>query len=247
MKIYRKGFTLSELLIALGVISILCAVLLPIIFNLMPNQNVVMARRAFNVAQVAVSDLINDENCYPDLTRSSTNPKVGFDDGSGYAKCQAWGVLKSGSSHDKFAVLFANKLGITSVTASEQSFKTQEGMEWTIYGGTDDCSECNVIEIDVNGASNGTNCSTQYELAGSLWEDEETGELTVSPSATLCSADWDIFQIKVKPNGKMEIGEAWARNAIKVDKDFIGPASNQNLDNEDDFQDVDWHERNPLG
>ena len=47
MKRFNKAFTLSELLIALGVIGILCAILLPVIFNLMPNQNTMMAKRAY--------------------------------------------------------------------------------------------------------------------------------------------------------------------------------------------------------
>ncbi|MDY6382629.1 MAG: prepilin-type N-terminal cleavage/methylation domain-containing protein, partial [Cyanobacteriota bacterium] len=41
------AFTLSELLIALGVIAILTAISMPIIHNLLPDQNVVMAKRAF--------------------------------------------------------------------------------------------------------------------------------------------------------------------------------------------------------
>ncbi|MDY6309835.1 MAG: prepilin-type N-terminal cleavage/methylation domain-containing protein, partial [Cyanobacteriota bacterium] len=43
----KKAFTLSELLIALGVIAILTAISMPIIHNLLPDQNVVMAKRAF--------------------------------------------------------------------------------------------------------------------------------------------------------------------------------------------------------
>ncbi|MDY6358992.1 MAG: prepilin-type N-terminal cleavage/methylation domain-containing protein [Cyanobacteriota bacterium] len=40
----KSAFTLSELLIALGVIAILTAISMPIIHNLLPDQNVVMAK-----------------------------------------------------------------------------------------------------------------------------------------------------------------------------------------------------------
>ena len=66
MKNQKKGFTLTELLIALGVIGMIVAILVPIIFNLIPDQSVLMAKRAYYSIQTVVSDLINDEGCYPD-------------------------------------------------------------------------------------------------------------------------------------------------------------------------------------
>ena len=83
MKRLNNAFTLTELLVALGVIAILCAVLLPVIFNLMPNQNTIMAKRAYYTLQTVVSDMLNDEACYPDRTNALDNPRVGLDDGFG--------------------------------------------------------------------------------------------------------------------------------------------------------------------
>lgn len=75
MKRLNKAFTLTELLVALGVIGILCAILLPIIFNIMPNKSTIMAKRVYYTVQTVVSDLINDEACYPDLTSASDTEK----------------------------------------------------------------------------------------------------------------------------------------------------------------------------
>ncbi|MDY6359532.1 MAG: prepilin-type N-terminal cleavage/methylation domain-containing protein, partial [Cyanobacteriota bacterium] len=61
----KKAFTLSELLIALGVIAILTAISMPIIHNLLPDQNVVMAKRAFYTTETIISDLLNYQYCYP--------------------------------------------------------------------------------------------------------------------------------------------------------------------------------------
>ena len=59
----NKAFTLTELLIALAVIGVLIAILLPVISNLMPDQNSLMAKRAYYAVQTITSDLLNNEAC----------------------------------------------------------------------------------------------------------------------------------------------------------------------------------------
>ena len=65
MKLNKKGFTLTELLIALAVIGVLIAILMPVIMNIMPNQKVMMAKRANYTIESVVSNLLNDSACYP--------------------------------------------------------------------------------------------------------------------------------------------------------------------------------------
>ena len=79
----KKAFTLSELLIALGVIGILTAILMPIVFSLAPDQNALMAKRAFYTTETIISDLLNDSSCYPKILS-----RAGLDDGLGYYKCK---------------------------------------------------------------------------------------------------------------------------------------------------------------
>ena len=88
MKKLSKAFTLTELLIALGVVAILCAILMPVINNLRPNQNILMAKRAYYTVQSIVSELINDNSCYPDKTISVSDMRVGFDDYFGMDGCR---------------------------------------------------------------------------------------------------------------------------------------------------------------
>ena len=87
---FRNAFTLSELLIALGIIGILTAILMPIFFNLMPDQNALMAKRAFYTTETVISDLLNDPDCYPKILA-----RAGLDDGMGYTKCSNWGEDKT--------------------------------------------------------------------------------------------------------------------------------------------------------
>ena len=122
MKRFNKAFTLSELLIALGVIGILCAILLPVIFNLMPNQNTMMAKRAYYIVQSVVADIINDEACYPDKSSATTADKrLGFDDGYGYSNCTLWG----GGAHTETIETYRE---IADAIAAHDPLRAQDAM-----------------------------------------------------------------------------------------------------------------------
>ena len=56
-----KGFTLTELMIALAVLGILVAVVTPAIMRARPNKNKMMVKKTFYTVENIVSSLINDE------------------------------------------------------------------------------------------------------------------------------------------------------------------------------------------
>ena len=87
----NKAFTLTELLIALAIIGVLISILLPVISNIMPDQNALMAKRAYYGIQSVTSSLINDEACYPNKMYALEDARIGFDDGYGYSDCPLWG------------------------------------------------------------------------------------------------------------------------------------------------------------
>ena len=106
----KKGFTLSELLIALAIVGGLAGILTPIISRLIPNENVMRAKKAFHITAVTIQDMLNDETCYPDLSTldrddNSENPFkdyfktvggervprfTGLLDPHGYSGCKYW-------------------------------------------------------------------------------------------------------------------------------------------------------------
>ena len=55
----KKAFTLTELLIALAVLGLLIAILTPIISNLIPEQNALMAKRSYYAVQTLISDMLD--------------------------------------------------------------------------------------------------------------------------------------------------------------------------------------------
>ena len=63
----KKGFTLSEVMIALTVLGVLCVTVLPAIVSTMPSQKKIMIKRAYYTTANLVSDLINDPDLYPSV------------------------------------------------------------------------------------------------------------------------------------------------------------------------------------
>ena len=79
------GFTLTELMIAITVLGILTAAVLPAILGNNPNQNKVMMKKAYYTTAEVISEMINDESLFSRIgeygidyaTEISGSPYVG--------------------------------------------------------------------------------------------------------------------------------------------------------------------------
>lgn len=233
MRRLNNAFTLTELLVALGVVAILCAVLLPVIFNLMPNQNTIMAKRAYYTIQTVVSDLINDEACYPDRTSAINNPRVGFDDPAGYPNCTKWGDAHLNDSSmtqaaEKFKELFIDKLGATK-TDGNNKFTTNDSMEWSFtsaaFNSSNDEGGTILLTVDVNGKDKPNCGGSGYAYVTELGGDDASCQNRTN--------GFDRFRVTINGNGKITINPAdvWAINAVKVNRNIT---SDKNSNDEDD-------------
>ena len=226
----KKGFTLTELLIALGVIGVLAAVLMPVVHSIIPNQNVMMAKRAFYTVQTAVSDLINDSACYPDKTQApGSERRVGFDDGYGYENC-LWGrdlvtssIETEGEASSKFATLFYEKIGAnddrTEIKGDTDSIyvSTKDGMRWNLKGHSyalDSHKQLTdggfYVVVDVNGSEHGDNCVQKAVNAG--WSECSSGKTP------------DSFTMVLTEDGQVKVyeGDTWAVEAVKANANLTG-------------------------
>ena len=101
----KKAFSLSELLVALTVVGVIVGILAPVAKRLLPNDNIMRTKKAYHVASVIINDILNDENCYPDISykipKNSEGQYVGFGslnpDGLNnpykYPNCQGWSAV----------------------------------------------------------------------------------------------------------------------------------------------------------
>lgn len=212
------GFTLTELMVAITVLGVLTAAVLPAILGNNPNQNKMMMKKAYYVTAEVVSDMINDDTLYPTL------------DANGY-EYTGYGALRNtvAATYDssefsgatKFQNIFARtispKVGCkSSLSTAEKAIgntlktnttnatgyclvESKDGMHWWILP-TSDWNKVATILVDVNGSAKpncyqGTNggCSSR-------------------------SDNFDRFRMVVYSDGAILINDAdvWAKDAITV-------------------------------
>lgn len=177
----KKGFTMSELMIAMAVLGILLAMVIPTLVNTRPDEFKMLTKKAYYVTEQVVSSLINDPVLYPDNTMYCPTGSVpgktctyGFDDTSSVTY-----NAETFSGNTKFAKLFAEQLNVvdTDETSGNYIITTSDGMTfdfstdtnspvktpWTV--GTAPKTNYRNIIIDVNGdkapncLETDTNCS----------------------------------------------------------------------------------------
>ncbi|MCI1273106.1 MAG: type II secretion system GspH family protein [Clostridiaceae bacterium] len=223
-----KGFTLTELMVALAVIGVLTAIVTPTIMRIRPNRNKMMIKKAYYTAENIITSLINNTTYYNDLSDVQDKAYLGFDVLNG---CTADGVDIPGNAH-KFAELFASKLNTKGDCTDENSFHictTTDGLIWYIpistFGGTagdgtkggDGVNQATMF-VDVNG-DDAPNCrQNSKNYSGS--------------SCTASDEDFDQFGIVIREDGKMQIdatgtgtgctGDCKAAEDIQIDTKVSG-------------------------
>lgn len=204
-----KGFTLTELMVAMGVIGILVAVVTPAIMKTRPNKNKMMIKKSFYTAEQIVSTLINDERLYPDMKEICDRGVVEGEDptkvycafGFDYDNSVRYeGETYAGNT--KFADLFASRLNVKTEDETNHIYYTTDGIKWDLsqtvgawtkgqdtpgkFGDQTNAAGVGKITVDVNG-DEAPNCRESNEN---------------------CSADdFDQYVIEILATGKMRIDQ----------------------------------------
>lgn len=208
-----KGFTLTELMVAMGVIGILVAVVTPAIMKTRPNKNKMMIKKSFYTAEQIVSTLINDERLYPDMKDICDRGVVEGEDptkvycafGFDYDNSVRYeGETYAGNT--KFADLFASRLNVKTEDETNHIYYTTDGIKWDLsgtvgawtkgqdtpgkFGNQTNAAGVGKITVDVNG-DEAPNCRESNEN---------------------CSADdFDQYVIEILATGKMRIDSTDAK------------------------------------
>lgn len=198
--ISKKGFTLSEVMITLGLIGVLSAILIPTVTKITPSNNKVMLRKANYTLQKTISTMINDDTNYPpDQTGTSTDtPPATVERGFNYTAIPTGSNVPTGNN--KFCYLFTQSLNtvetVDCTVGSTWAFSTTDGILWTVYStgfnlNAGDFSST-LVTVDVNGAKT-PNCN-------------EDG--LSNPTVSACvgtKIDPDTFQFGIRYDGKIQV------------------------------------------
>lgn len=195
-----RGFTLTELMVALAVIGIITAIVTPAVMKIKPNKNKMMTKKAYYTAENIINSLVNNQLFYPDMSDvcyddSLKNEANGIYCALGFDYTEEVkdidGETYSGSL--KFPQLFASRLNIQSGQTDTQAnlqagVTTTDGMTWYLPTWANKSQDSHEIKVDVNGAGKGPDCTQDAEG---------------------CSADdFDSFRIVVYPDGRMKIHDS---------------------------------------
>lgn len=230
-----KGFTLTELMIALAVIGILVAVVTPAIMRTRPNKNKMMIKKTYYETEKIVESLINDETLYIDGREACNGQNAsdaigecrwGFDDfkkvkydgeeyGAGDLADDATDHEKAAASADaakKFAGLFAAKLNCRTEDNTNLIYTTADGVIWYLSGTKDKWSH----------STTSSPASIDSTSGGSIVIDVNGGDgpncrqNKTNYAGTACTgsvSDFDQYKINISVTGKMTIDSADSKAA----------------------------------
>lgn len=160
----KTGFTLAEVIISTVIVGVLAVVLVPSVLNARPNQELLMFRKAYYLTERIVSELVNDEELYPELDDVDAAQYLGNTE-----KVTFRGVEYGGADGDnaktKFCELMAAKINKSSEisckeikvednngSVTDATLTTSDGMLWILPITTfADKDTAYSIYVDVNG------------------------------------------------------------------------------------------------
>lgn len=208
--ISKKGFTLSEVMITLGLLGVLAAILIPATTHITPSTNKVMAKKANYTVQKAISNMINDDTNYPgDVMFPSSTVPQGFAQGT------------SGQFCTQLADQM-NTVGTTTLTVP-CSFTTTDGIVWSVpqvsFSNADVYNT--YIVADVNPKTAG--CTTDTGAGASAYA---TGGLCSDTTAS-CKGNPDTFIFSVRYDGKVKLSKDGANTDLCLNTILSNPTDNQ--------------------
>ncbi len=141
---FKKGFTLQELLITIGIIGIVAAIVAPGIVGMMPDQKKMMYMKAYNTLTTLTNEILDDPSLYWTTYDNDGEPNC-----SGMY-CRERPTVEpyndaAYEDNNKFPMIFASKVNLIGEAASDGNgdrvntvtFTTTDGIEWsfTTYDG----------------------------------------------------------------------------------------------------------------
>lgn len=223
----KKGFTLAEVMLTIGVLGIFVMLFIPILNNMMPPTNKIMLRKTYLALEKAVNIMISDNINYPAGEMGDSDITADIPTSIKVSRGFNYTDKIGNATTNKFCFYLANQLSLMNASTCPTTqpgvtkfATTEDKMDWYIYlpiasADSDpnhqfplDLTKYSTkIIVDVNGAKM-PNCFT------------DTGYATYVPSASYkaCTDDKpDTFIIGVRYDGKLQIGSSASADTIAQD------------------------------
>lgn len=152
----KKGFTLAELLVALGIVAVIAAAIIPSIHKIMPDKDKGAVLKVYKTLNEINADIFSDPTLYR-FGDGSTNPDCSPPHILNCIQAPLDDSVTYTNANDKYPLILCSRLSLAdSVTFSNGggSFHTSDGITWTIAAGTG-TNLTYTITIDVNNPSRG--------------------------------------------------------------------------------------------
>lgn len=232
----KEAFTLAEILIALTVLGILAAMLIPAIMKLAPSKNKIMFRKAYSIAEKTIDSMITNDQLYPasQIGTDSTSPTaIVVQRGFNYT------IAANGStSYNKFCYLFFDQLNITSggstacplVGATSSTAAailatktvTSDGITWYMYIPYNDASATSAYAASTAFALDSATYTTKIivDVNGAAKPNctVDSGSTYLPSDHTSCTTntDPDTFILGVRYDGKIQVGSSVGTDSAAV-------------------------------
>ncbi len=140
----KKGFTLAELMIVLAVLAVIAAVLMPTVFNSMPDENKLKFKKGYYTLKRTIDQMVNSD-AY-DSTEGNFGPKEGY-----YIGSHPYATTNDNDGSKKFCIEFANTLNNVEEQCTNFANTLQTGI--TIQNFDDATSAATSTAIDAKCAA----------------------------------------------------------------------------------------------
>ena len=168
----RKGFTLAEVIIALGIVGLVAAISAPLINGIFPDKNKLMVLKTYKTISDITFEMLNDPSLYrkdicnfPNINAPVTCVGLGY---VTQPEVIPYNNDQNYSGITKYPYIFASKLELEEQPENDNgeiSFTTNDGLSWTIFdvaaGEINNTGLYGIdyqIDVDINGDT-GPNCS----------------------------------------------------------------------------------------
>ena len=198
----KFGFTLAELLVAIGIIAIIAAATAPMLDRIVPDKNKAKVLKVYKTVSDINADLLSDPSLY--MMDNNAEPCVGIECTDLPTNPQYSDAHYSGTS--KYCYLLADKLNLATdineipprnamgLANSRVTFDTTDGLHWEVF-----CSAIRQRRPIVRNVPNSCGFTIR------------TNDENECQYGTCNSDNYNTFGFDIKNSGRLEGGDGLTR------------------------------------